>query len=165
MIYFHTYNTDIGYIRITSDGRAVTRIDLNAPEPSSVETEIPLLHEACIQIAGYLRGSRCRFNLPVAPDGTAFQLNIWAEVQRIPYGRTRSYRDMASAAGNVRACRAAGGAVGANPLPVLIPCHRVVTADGSIGGYSGGLEIKRKLLALEAANMQYYPYGKGETLF
>ena len=105
--------------------------------------------EAARQLGEYFAGKRQRFELPLAPDGTAFQREVWAALQAIPYGETRSYRDIAEAVGKPMAAMAVGGANGRNPLPILIPCHRVIGADGSLTGYGGGLEIKRFLLELE----------------
>ena len=91
-----------------------------------------------------------RFDLPLAPRGTPFQLRVWRALQDIPYGRTCSYSELAAAVGDPRACRAVGRANGRNPLMIVIPCHRVIAAGGGLGGYSGGLAVKRFLLRLEA---------------
>lgn len=163
MLYSYTYNTSIGYVKITANDVSVTRIDLGAAVQPSGETEAPLLHTAYTELTEYLDGRRRRFDIPIAPEGTTFERRVWAELQKIPYGRTRSYRDIAVALGNPGACRAVGGANGANLLPVVIPCHRVIASDGTIGGYSGGVEIKRRLLELETANIRYFKYGKAET--
>ena len=97
----------------------------------------------------YLAGARRDFDLPLAPQGTPFQQRVWAVLREIPYGQTRSYRELALAAGSPRGYRAVGMANHRNPIPILIPCHRAVGADGSLTGYAGGLELKRKLLELE----------------
>lgn len=162
-IYSNTYNTKIGYIRISANDKAITGIDLNLTEKSCGETETPLIHSAYIQLCEYFDGKRRRFNLPLAPEGTDFQRSVWTELQKIPYGRTCSYRDIATEIGNKNACRAVGGANGANSIPILIPCHRVIAADGKIGGYSGGLDIKNKLLEIETNHIHYFKYGKTET--
>lgn len=109
------------------------------------------LQEACRQLEEYFAGRRREFSVPLAPEGTRFQRRVWDELARIPYGETISYRELARRSGNPKASRAVGGANGRNPLPVIIPCHRVIAADGSLGGYSSGLERKRELLALEGA--------------
>ncbi len=109
-----------------------------------------LLHEAREQLAAYFAGRLRRFDLPLAPQGTPFQLRVWRALQDIPYGRTCSYAELAAAVGSPRACRAVGQANGRNPLMIVIPCHRVIAAGGGLGGYSGGLDIKRFLLRLEA---------------
>lgn len=110
-----------------------------------------LLREAEAQLCAYFAGRLRRFHLPLHPQGTAFQLRVWAGLQTIPYGETRSYGALAAQLAVPRAVRALGGANGKNPLPILIPCHRVIAGDGRLGGYSGGLAIKRALLDLEGA--------------
>ncbi|MDQ6897907.1 MAG: methylated-DNA--[protein]-cysteine S-methyltransferase [Candidatus Dormibacteraeota bacterium] len=99
----------------------------------------------------YLAGRRRQFETPLAPTGTSFQRRVWAEVGRIPYGQTRTYSQVAAASGSPAAVRAVGGANGANPLPILIPCHRLVGTDGRLRGYGGGLDLKRRLLELETS--------------
>ena len=120
----------------------------DAPNPDRRRDCRPL-REAARQLGEYFAGKRQRFELPLAPDGTVFQRKVWAALQAIPYGETRSYGDIAEALGKPKAAMAVGGANGSNPLPILIPCHRVIGADGSLTGYGGGLEIKRFLLELE----------------
>lgn len=104
--------------------------------------------EAIFQLDGYFEGRRRRFSLDLFPEGSEFQRQVWAALLRIPYGHTRTYGNVARRLGREGAARAIGAASGANPLPILIPCHRVVAADG-IGGYTGGESLKRRLLALE----------------
>jgi len=113
------------------------------------ETETPLLAAAAQQLNAYFYCGLKRFELPLTPAGSRFQQAVWREMRRIPCGRTRSYADLARAVDS--APRAVGGACARNPIPILIPCHRVVAADGRIGGYSapGGLDVKRFLLELE----------------
>lgn len=108
------------------------------------------LGQACVQLAEYFAGRRRAFELPLdLSGGTAFQRRVWQETARIPFGETRTYGELARSLGAEGAPRAVGQALGRNPLPIVIPCHRVVAADGGLGGYTGGLEIKRALLALE----------------
>jgi len=110
------------------------------------------LRRAVEQLAEYFAGRRQVFDVPLAPAwGTPFQRRVWQETARIPYGETRSYGALARSLGDEGAARAVGQALGRNPLPIFIPCHRVVAAAGQLGGYTGGLEIKRALLALEGA--------------
>lgn len=109
----------------------------------------PLLEAARTQLQDYFAGRRRRFELPLAPSGTVFQRRVWEALCAIPYGATRSYADIAAAIGRPRATRAVGSANGANPIAVLIPCHRVVNASGALGGYGGGVWRKRLLLELE----------------
>ncbi|RCK69468.1 methylated-DNA--[protein]-cysteine S-methyltransferase [Desertihabitans brevis] len=101
------------------------------------------------QLAEYFAGERTVFDLPLAPQGSPFERRVWAELQQIPYGRTRSYGELARALGRPRAAQAVGAANGRNPVAIVIPCHRVVGADGALTGYAGGLERKRQLLELE----------------
>jgi methylated-DNA-[protein]-cysteine S-methyltransferase len=102
------------------------------------------------QLAAYFGGELRDFDLPLAPQGTPFQQSAWAALRTIPYGETRSYRDQALAIGNPKAVRAVGQANGRNPLPIVIPCHRVIGANGSMTGFGGGIDTKRFLLDLEA---------------
>lgn len=111
-------------------------------DPSPFEPAIAQLEE-------YFAGRRQSFDLPLAPEGTAFQRIVWQALTRIPYGETTSYGEVARRIGKPQASRAVGLANGANPLPIIVPCHRVIGADGSLTGFGGGLDIKRKLLALE----------------
>lgn len=103
------------------------------------------------QLQEYFRGERRDFDLPLAPEGTDFQRRVWTELARIPYGETISYRALAERIGSPAAVRAVGRANGANPIPIVVPCHRVIGADGSLTGYGGGLPVKQALLALEGA--------------
>ena len=111
------------------------------------------------QLDEYFTHRRQRFDLPLAPAGTPFQLAVWAALQALPYGRTTSYAALAAGLGRPRAVRAVGAANGANPIPVIVPCHRVVGARGDLVGYGGGLERNRFLLALEGAATVALPFG------
>ncbi len=115
----------------------------------SVHGNTPLIDEAIRQIEEYFSGSRKRFSLPLELTGTDFQKAVWREVSRIPYGETVSYRSIAENIGKPKAVRAVANAVGANPFPIIIPCHRVIPSDGSEGGYSGPAGAKHFLLELE----------------
>lgn len=117
----------------------------------------PLLLEAKQQLAAYFSGKRQEFSLPLAPNGTVFQKRVWAELCKIPYGTTISYRMLAERVGASRGFQAVGQANKRNPLPIFIPCHRVIAADGSLGGYSGGLEKKSHLLNLEQQQKKASP--------
>lgn len=101
------------------------------------------------QLAQYFAGDRQQFDLRIALKGTPFQEKVWQELRRIPYGRTASYQDIALRVGNVKACRAVGMANNKNPLPIIVPCHRVIGKNGSLTGFGGGLGIKKQLLELE----------------
>ncbi len=115
----------------------------------------PRLKAARRQLTEFIRGKRTGFELPLdLSRGTAFQRRVWRTLQRVPYGKLRSYQWVARRVGGRRYARAVGNAVGANPLPIVIPCHRIVAHDASLGGFSGGLSMKRKLLTLEGTLAQ-----------
>ena len=109
----------------------------------------PLLRQAAAELAAYFAGQLREFTVPLAPKGTPFQQKVWAALREIPYGETRSYKEIAAMVGNEKACRAVGMANNRNPLPIFIPCHRVVGSDGKLVGYAGGLDVKTFLLELE----------------
>lgn len=113
--------------------------------------DLPTLDLAARELLEYLSGQRREFSLSLDLRGTPFQIEVWRSLTRIPYAQTRSYADIAREIGCPAACRAVGAANGANPLPIVVPCHRVIRSGGSLGGYAGGLETKRRLLALEQA--------------
>ncbi|WP_165072424.1 methylated-DNA--[protein]-cysteine S-methyltransferase [Desulfovibrio sp. ZJ200] len=113
--------------------------------------ESPILRRARAQLEEYLAGRRRSFDLPLAPRGTDFQRKVWEALTRIPYGETRSYKQIAEAVGCPRGCRAVGLANNRNPISIVIPCHRVIGADGSLVGYGGGLPLKKALLRLEGS--------------
>lgn len=113
---------------------------------------LPLVDKLSQELGEYFAGRRREFSLPLDLRGTEFQRAVWREIAAIPYGETRTYGEIAAAAGSPRAVRAAGTATGNNPVPILIPCHRVIAAKGRLGGFSGGLDAKRRLLALERAS-------------
>jgi methylated-DNA-[protein]-cysteine S-methyltransferase len=110
---------------------------------------VEILDEAQTQLEQYLDGQRKSFDLPLDVQGTSFQKQVWNELSKIPYGKTYSYSDIAKKIKNDKAVRAVGTANGRNPLSLIVPCHRVIAADGTLGGYAGGLSIKEKLLRLE----------------
>lgn len=145
--------TPIGLLKIAEDGGAITEIRLAEDSlPLDVEqNKTPLLIEAKRQLTEYFGDRRKAFDLPLAPKGTPFQQKVWAALQTIPYGETRSYKQIAEQIGNSKACRAVGLANNKNPIILVIPCHRVIGADGRLVGYAGGVWIKEKLLELEQA--------------
>ena len=155
------YDSPIGPMTLVQEGEALVRLDFDVP--SQPEEATPLLLEACRQLREYFAGERKAFALPLAPAGTEFQKKVWAVLRDIPWGETRSYGDIARAIGKPAACRAVGMANGRNPLPVFIPCHRVIGTNGSITGYSGGLEKKRFLLRLEGIS-QWKENRSGKSL-
>ena len=128
-------------------GRDPSDDTVGAPaEPGSAD---PVLGDAAVQLGEYFAGERTDFDLPLAPRGDAFQQKVWALLRDIPYGQTRSYGQLARALGDVNLSQAVGWANGRNPISIIVPCHRVIGADGSLVGYAGGLDRKRFLLTLE----------------
>lgn len=146
------YNTPIGKIRLTDNGEAITSLSFVKVNDNNavVQNETPLLHRAFYQLDEYFRGVRRNFDLPLYPHGTEFQRKVWQSLLKIPYGKVCSYIDIANEIGNAKACRAVGGANNKNPIPIIIPCHRVIGKNGKLVGYAGGLEIKKFLLELES---------------
>ena len=131
---------------------ALTRLWLpgTLPDLRGRGEETPLLRAAQEALLSYFAGERRDFDLPLAPAGTDFQRAVWEALRAIPYGRTRTYGEIAAAVGRPKAVRAVGQANHVNPLPIFIPCHRVVGKNGALTGYAGGLDLKRALLALES---------------
>ncbi len=142
----HLAATSHGICRI-GFGRA--QIRLPRRQEARHDDGDPLLQEAVRQLAEYLGGKRRRFDLPLDLDGTPFQLRVWRRLLAIPYGATCSYGELARAVGRPGAARAVGQACGANPVAIVVPCHRVIAAGGALGGYGAGGKLKRRLLDLE----------------
>jgi methylated-DNA-[protein]-cysteine S-methyltransferase len=150
-------DSPVGTLRLWSNGRQLVRIEFNASEAGPADTQRqddPVLQRGGEQLEEYFAGKRRTFDLPLAPQGTAFQHSVWRALAEIPWGQWRSYGDIARAIGRPRAVRAVGAANGRNPLPIVVPCHRVVGSDGSLTGFAGGLETKRYLLELEGSLRQ-----------
>lgn len=152
MNYFDGMTTPIGRLHIVVSDKGVSRIFF----PDEVWTEEfvrkpkhPLIVAAKVQLTEYFKGQRKTFDLPLDPEGTAFQKRAWNVLRTIPYGKTISYSEEAKRMKNPLAVRAVGSANGKNPLPIIVPCHRVVAKNGTLGGYSGGLSCKQFLLKLE----------------
>jgi methylated-DNA-[protein]-cysteine S-methyltransferase len=123
------------------------------PDPAWKQDAAPL-HTTISQLRSYFASEREDFDLPLAPEGTPFQLEVWRRLSEIPYGETISYGELARRIGNPQASRAVGLANGSNPIPIVIPCHRVIGSNGKLTGYGGGLPIKEKLLALEKKQLR-----------
>lgn len=141
----------IGKLWLEEEDGALVRVSFQPDAASQTEEETPLLEQAKQQLAEYFAGQRQVFDLPLRVQGTPFQQRVWAALREIPYGQTRSYKQIAEQIGSPHASRAVGMANNRNPIAILIPCHRVIGADGSLTGYAGGLAAKERLLALEAA--------------
>lgn len=150
------YDSPIGKLRVCEENGAITQLHIQSEEETvtgeevTAYTEVPLvLKEACRQLSEYFAGGRRQFDLPLCLKGTAFQQKVWQALREIPYGETRSYQDIAVAIGNPKAVRAIGGANHNNPVMIIVPCHRVINKDGSLGGFGGGVDVKKYLLELE----------------
>lgn len=139
----------VGRLRIDADNTGICGV--NRTEEALCSPEEPLLADCARQLAEYFSGARRVFDLPLHPVGTAFRMKVWAELQQIPYGQTITYGELARRVGNARGARAVGGANHHNPISIIIPCHRVIGADGSLTGYGGGLDMKEALLRLEGS--------------
>jgi len=142
-----TIDSPVGPLLLTSDGTSLTRVLFDAePDPEWSTEPCALLDEAVRQLEEYFAGERTEFSLELAPAGTEFQRRVWGMLREIPYGETTTYGTLANRLGNPRTVRAVGLANGRNPIAVIIPCHRVIGADGSLVGFGGGLDRKRALL-------------------
>jgi len=158
MPYIYYYRSPIGLLKISAEEECITGLSLEAQEGlQEIVSETPptaLLQEACTQLTEYFAGERTSFSLPIAyPHGTPFQHSVWNALRDIPYGETRSYEDIAVAIGNPKAVRAIGQANTRNPILLLVPCHRVINKNGTIGGFGCGVEVKKKLLQLEGIEL------------
>jgi methylated-DNA-[protein]-cysteine S-methyltransferase len=154
---FHkTVPSPIGRLRLVATGSALVAVDLpKAAGAKPLEAQgvrrHPVLDAAAEELAEYFRGVRRLFLTPLAPAGTPFQRAVWDEVALVPFGEVRSYAEVALEIGRPRAVRAVGGANARNPVPIFVPCHRVIGSNGSLTGYAGGLDAKRWLLSLEGS--------------
>lgn len=157
MITFRLIDSPVGPLLLAADDGGLRRLAFAGPDRPVPpgrdwrEGGHPLLARAEGQLDEYFAGRRQRFELPLAPDGTDFQRAVWRELERIPYGETISYAILARRIGRPHAMRAVGAANGRNPIAIIVPCHRVIGADGSLTGFGGGLPRKRFLLELEAS--------------
>jgi len=138
---------------IAEDNETICRVWFSTgkkPDNFKIE-ETPLIKETAAQLDQYFNKERKVFNLPLKLNGTDFQIKVWNALEKIAYGETRSYKELAAMTGNPKACRAVGMANNRNPIVIIVPCHRVIGHDGSLTGYGGGLELKRQLLELETS--------------
>lgn len=145
------YRTEIGEIGIAEQDATITNIFFGKdqiPKNSEVN-ETPIIKETAKQLNEYFAGKRKDFDLPLAPEGTEFQLAAWKALITIPHGETRSYKQMAEQIGRPKACRAIGMANNRNPIAIVVPCHRVIGSNGTLVGYAGGLDVKKHLLEME----------------
>ena len=151
MISHYTYETGLGSVTFIEEDGALLAISMQR-SLEGVEKETSLTKEAYAQLSEYLNGKRKTFDLPFKMRGTQFQLQVWNALLDIPYGETRSYKQIAEAIGNPKAVRAVGMANNRNPLLIIVPCHRIIGKNGSLVGYAGGLDKKEFLLRLENQN-------------
>lgn len=142
------YACPFGFFRIVEEAGAVVAIDV-VKERQGEETPSEMTDLAARELAEYLMGERHTFTFPYRLVGTPFRLKVWRELEKVPYGETTTYKRLAEAIGQPSASHAVGGAVGANPLSIVVPCHRVIGTDGSLTGYAWGLPMKEALLELE----------------
>jgi len=158
-MYYCYIDTPIGELLLAGENDALSMIGFpkgsmrRDPEPDWIYNETPLLN-ARQQLAEYFAGTRKHFDLPLTLNGTEFQVNVLKALQEIPYGETVSYGDIAKLIGKPKAVRAVGAANGRNPIPIVVPCHRVIGSSGDLTGFGGGLDTKEALLRLEAENSQ-----------
>jgi methylated-DNA-[protein]-cysteine S-methyltransferase len=151
MTHYTTIDSPIGELLLTAEDGALTGLSMSPFEIDPDWRHDPdALADAATQLAEYFAGERTEFELELSPAGTEFQQRVWAMLREIPYGETTTYGTLANRLGNPRTVRAVGLANGRNPISIVVPCHRVIGADGSLVGYGGGLERKRTLLAHEA---------------
>ena len=148
---FYQFETPFGLMALGEEEGAIVRLYLPTDGvPRRMSRPTPLLEQAERQLQEYFRGERTAFDLPLNPQGTPFQQKVWAALADIPCGQTRAYKDIAAAVDCPRGTRAVGQANSRNPIPILIPCHRVIAADGTLGGWRGDLQLKQALLDAES---------------
>lgn len=152
--WFTVLSSPVGSLRIVVDDRSrLLAIDfhIDSGRGTSAKPSRAKCARVAQQLREYFRGERRRFELELRPSGTDFQRSVWKELLRVPYGTTITYRELARRVGRPKAVRAVGQANGRNPIPIVVPCHRVIGADGKLTGFGGGLDVKRRLLDLEGA--------------
>lgn len=153
--YYHYHNTQIGELLLAGNGEQLMLLGfpsgkMRRRHEADWVADAGPFSEVCLQLDGYFSGDRKEFDLPLRPEGTAFQESVWDALRQIPYGETWSYGELAARIGKPKASRAVGAANGVNPIPVIIPCHRVIGSSGKLTGFGGGIETKRLLLELES---------------
>jgi methylated-DNA-[protein]-cysteine S-methyltransferase len=155
MVFYTTVDSPLGPLLLAANSDGLRRVGFENSKRFSIPPvgwtqNRKIFREVIRQLNEYFAGDLKEFNLPLAPEGTPFQVSVWSALRTIPYGETISYAQLAKRIGNPKAVRAVGRANGANPLPIIIPCHRVIGSDGDLTGFGGGLPIKIKLLAIES---------------
>lgn len=152
MNYFQTFESPIGPLKISANESAISSIEFH--KKAEEERPNPITELAANQLEEYFQGKRKDFSIPLSALGTDFQRSVWQELREIPFGETRSYRDIAEKIGNKKAVRAVGAANGKNPIPIIVPCHRVIGSNGTLTGFAGGLESKKWLLEHESNQLE-----------
>ncbi len=148
-MYYASYQTPWGVFYLIEDNEKLVSCSLVKPEDGVYEKETRFLTKCCQELTEYFEGKRKEFTIELYPQGTPFQQKVWRELQKIPYGKTCSYQDIARKIGNHRAYQAVGQSIHNNPLPFFIPCHRVIGKNKKLTGYALGLDLKKYLLELE----------------
>jgi methylated-DNA-[protein]-cysteine S-methyltransferase len=156
-LFYKKIDSPVGKLKLVANANALVAVLWERERPNRVKLDTmtlapqqPILLAAERQLAEYFSGARTQFDLPLQPEGSEFQKQVWQALRAIPFGQTRSYLDLAKAVGSANAARAVGAANGKNPLSIIVPCHRVLGSNGSLTGFAGGLDTKAALLALEA---------------
>jgi methylated-DNA-[protein]-cysteine S-methyltransferase len=156
-LFYKEMESPVGKLKLVASANALVAVLWAYERPNRVKLgpmklarQHPILLETERQLGEYFAGGRTGFDLPLEPNGSEFQKKVWLALREIPFGQTRSYRDLAKTVGSAKAVRAVGAANGKNPLSIIVPCHRVVGANGALTGFAGGLDVKEKLLAFEA---------------
>lgn len=154
LFFYDIIKTDFGLIRVVIKNEKLVRVDIEQSFSMSDETpdmvfDPEITEPFTNQMKSYISGKLENFDIPVLFSGTPFQNSVWKELVKIPFGQTRSYQEIAISLKNPHACRAVGSACGKNPVPIVVPCHRVITKSGTLGGFSCGLHVKKALMAIE----------------
>jgi methylated-DNA-[protein]-cysteine S-methyltransferase len=157
-VYYTTFESPVGPLLLAGDSNALQRVSFESSKHSALtqaelKQDRAAFTEVIRQLQAYFRGELKVFDVPLAMEGTDFQLRVWNALRGIPYGETVSYAQLAERIGNPKAVRAVGLANGSNPIPIIVPCHRVIGSDGSLTGFGGGLPIKKILIELESRQL------------
>jgi methylated-DNA-[protein]-cysteine S-methyltransferase len=158
VVYYTRFASPVGSLLLAGDAKALRQVSFESskrsgPPQADWKQNRAAFAEVIRQLQAYFRGELKEFDLPLAMEGTEFQLCVWNELRAIPYGETISYAQLAERIGNPKAVRAVGLANGSNPIPIIVPCHRVIGSDGSLTGFGGGLPTKKMLLELESKQL------------
>lgn len=146
-LFYNCIETPVGFLKLTSDNNSLLSVSFIDFWDESSKFQPTILKESALQLNEYFKGIRKEFNLNIKPNGTEFQQKVWERVKNIPFGETASYLEIAKQTGSIKNTRAVGMANGKNPIPIIIPCHRIIGTNGKLTGYAGGL--KRKLWLLQ----------------